>query len=152
VLHTVETYKEARDCELYYINLFDLYENGLNSKTGPSDENAREKASKRMKVYKAKNPEPWNKGRTQCYSEETLEKMRLAKLKNPTKLQYTEEQKLQRSINCKNNTQIVELKSGTIYHSISYAAKQLGLRREAVRDVVNGKRSHTAGYVFKRIE
>lgn len=151
-IQVVLTYSEARDCEMYHIRLWDLYNTGLNSSTGGLSEEDRKISGARLKAYRAENPAPWNKGRTQVYSEETLEKMRLAKLRNPSRPKYTEEDKLKKSIQASNNKQIVELKSGVIYHSISHAARELGLRREAVRDVVKGRRSHTAGLVFKEVE
>jgi len=58
------------------------------------------------------------------------------------------EQNAQESLATDNRKTIVELKSGKEFPSISSAARHFNLRREAVRDVVNGKRSHTAGLVF----
>jgi GIY-YIG catalytic domain len=152
VLNTVATYGEARDCELYYINQLNAYEIGLNSKTGSSDHSIRQQSSERMKSYRAANPEPWNKGRKGCYSPETIDRMRVARLKNPTKYTYTDKEKRQRSLAAPNRTVVKELKTDKTFHSISEAARHFGLRRECVRDVVNGKRGHTAGYVFMRVE
>ncbi len=152
VIAEVETSRQARDCEVYHIKLLDLYNVGLNEKTGTQDLKKREAASKRMKEYKAANPEPWHKGRKGVYSEETLEKMRLAKLKNPTRIVYTDEMKLARSLGAENSKQIKELKSGLVFNSISSAAKHFNLHRQSVRDVAKGKRSHTAGYVFEFIK
>ncbi len=151
IIAEVGTQKEARDCEMYHIRLWDLYSVGLNEKTGTSDRNKREAASKRMKEYRAANPDPWHKGRTGVYSEETLEKMRLAKLKNPTRIAYTGEMKLAASLNAKNSKQVVELKSGMTFNSINNAAKHFSVPRQSVRDVAKGKRSHVAGYVFEFI-
>lgn len=152
VLKVVEDYKQARNCEMYFINLWNLYDYGLNSPTGngPNSE-ANKKASERMKAYRAANPEPWHKGRKGVYSEETLNLMRLAKLKNPTRRIFSDEDKAQASLRASNSKYVQELKSGLIFNSISNAAKHFNIRREAVRDVVNGKRSHTAGLIFIRI-
>lgn len=146
VLGTVSTYKEARDCEMYYIKTLNCYDMGLNEKTGAKAPEKRKEASERMKAYKAANPEPWHKGRIKVYSEESLEKMRLAKLRNPGTYERTDE--LKDELSKRYGKRVKELKSGLEFDSISKAAIHFNLKREAVRDVVNGKRSHTAGLVF----
>lgn len=152
VIRVVDSYKEARDCELYYIEKWNLYEEGLNMRTGAKfNAAAREAASKRFREYKEKNPEPWNKGRTGVYSEKTRELMSLAKQINPSRVVYTEESKLAASLAQKNSKSIVEVGTDNVYRSISDAARKTGLRREAIRDVVKGRRSHTGGRVFKLV-
>lgn len=152
ILHTVKTRQEARECEMYYITTLRLYEEGLNSITGYSkDSSTALKASERFKQYKKDNPEPWNKGKKGCFSEETLELMRLSKLQKPSRPVYTEQDKINKSLQATNSKKIKELKTQLEFNSISRAAKHFNLRREAVRDVVNGKRTHTAGYVFVEI-
>ena len=151
ILHTFQTYKEARDSEMYYIKTLNSYAYGLNCPTGYGSskmETYRRLNSERLKNYRAQNPEPWNKGKTGIYSEETLNLMRLAKLKNPSKTVYTEALKQQKSLQAPNRKMVKELKTGQIFNSISQAAKFFKLSREAVRDVVNGHRTHTAGFVF----
>jgi group I intron endonuclease len=148
VLHTVATKEEANNCEMYYINTLKLYEHGLNTKGGLKDLAHREAASARMKAYRAENPEPWHKGRTGVYSEETLELMRQAKLKNPTRRVFSDEAKLASCLRATNAKRIIEIRSLLSFNSISEASKYFGIRRESVRDVVNGKRTHTKGLIF----
>jgi hypothetical protein len=150
-MHVVPTLGEARQSEMYYIKTWNLYEYGLNSKTGlgaPEAVEARKDASERMKAYRAANPEPWHKGRTGVYSEETINLMRMAKLRKPSIHVYTPEELLQRSLNAKNAKSVTELKSGLVFNSISSAAKHFGLRREAVRDAVKRGRLCRNGLVF----
>lgn len=147
-LHTVATSKEARDCEIYYIRLWDLYSTGLNSKTGNMTNERRAYFSEKMKQYRKENPEPWHKGRKQCYSEESLRLMSIAKLKNPTKYERTEEHKQKLRDKLTNQVQVKELTTDKVFNSISEAARFFNLRREQVRDVVSGKRKHTAGLIF----
>lgn len=52
----------------------------------------------------------------------------------------------------KNNKQIIEVGSLVVYPSIAEAARVTGLRRESIRDVVAGRRNHTAGRVFMLLE
>lgn len=152
ILHVVSTYEEARDCEMHYIKTLNAYEVGLNESTGlgASTLANRQAASERLKILRKENPEPWNKGR-KGVSAETRALMSMAKLRNPIRLNYTPELKLKKSLAASNSKKIMELKSGNIFHSISSAAREMGLTRELVRDVVNGKRNHTAGFVFKDI-
>lgn len=152
IIATVEKYEEWLDCEMYYINLYDSYNSGLNSTSGAHKQEHLKNSSIRMREYKKQNPEPWNKGRKQVYSEKTLELMRLAKLKNPTATKWTEKQKLEQSLKATNSVEIVEMATGLQFNSISRAAKHFNLRREQVRDVVNGKRSHTKGHVFVTLD
>lgn len=154
ILKTVNSYKEARDCEMYYIRQLDAYECGLNESTGlgASTLQNRKTASERMKAYKAANPEPWNKGRKGIYSQETLDAMSLAKLKNPSKKVYSQEKKDVRSLESKNSKEIIEMTTHKTYRSISHAARELGMRRESIRDCVNGRRRHTAGKVFMEFD
>jgi len=149
-LAVVPSRKDAIDCEVYHIRLWNLYENGLNERTGsgPKTE-GRNAASERMAAYRKENPEPWNKGRKGHLSEETRKLMSVAKLKNPSKRAYTAEQRLELSE--KYGNKVLCLSTGTIFPSISKAAQFHGLSRESVRDVVNGKRSHTNGLVFEKL-
>jgi group I intron endonuclease len=151
ILVEVATYQESRDAEMYYIKTLKAYDIGLNKKPGYGTNTAEQRkiSGERMKIMRSTTHiEPWNKGRKGCFSEETLNLMRLAKLEKPSRPVYTEEDKIRKSLQATNSKKIKELKSGLEFNSISRAAKHFNLRRESVRDVVNGKRTHTAGYVF----
>lgn len=145
----VATKKEAIDCEMYHIKKWNLYDLGLNSPSGAQNNmDARNAASERMKDMRKESPTPWNKGRHGQISYETRQLMSIAKLNNPTRIVYTEEMKLAKSLHTKNRKTIIEVSSGLEFPSISAAGRYFNIPREYVRDVVNGKRTHTGGKVF----
>lgn len=150
VLAEVQSYSESVDAEMYFIEQTDAYEKGLNSKAGMgSSEELLEKHLPRIKKQGfQKNHATWNKGRKGVYSEKTLELMRLAKEKNPSRQVHTPESRAKKADEATNKKQIMELGTGEVFASINDAVKKTGLRRESIRDVVNGRRNHTSGRIF----
>lgn len=149
ILETIESDRDARDCELYYISKWNLYEEGFNSKSGPGVNSETWKAfvAGREK-YKKENPIPWNKGKVGVYSEHTREMMSLRKQKNPSNGGWTPKRQEEAKKNTKGSKKVRELSTGLVFVSISEAARHFNILRESVRDVVNGRRNHTAGRVF----
>lgn len=91
---------------------------------------------------------PWNKGKNNIYSEETKLKMSEAKLGK--KLPKWSEKRMA-IMKSKFGQPIKELTTGLEFESHVLAAKHFAIRREMVRDVVNGKRKTTNGLVFTKL-
>jgi group I intron endonuclease len=150
VLATFENKKDCINCELYYINVLKSVEFGLNDSRGTKSPEVKRASALVLEEYRKQHPGSWHKGRTGVYSEATLERMRLAKLKNPVRAPWTEERKLKASREY--GKKIKELGTGLQFDSISKAAKHFNIRRECVRDVVNKRRTHTHGLVFIEVQ
>lgn len=133
----------------------------------------------RRKISKScKNHIPWNKGKHNYLSKESLEKMRNASLGNGWRIKghkvsldsrkkisnslkkffkenpLSKETRNKMSANRKNKVKI-ELTCGEkeiCFESITKAAKFLKVKKPAIYRVLNGERTHIHGYKVKRIE
>lgn len=113
------------------------------------DNRTKKKISKTLKENKEKSI--WNKGIKNCYSDETLLKMRNAKLGN----KQTEETKSKRSksllqkvakINPQNNEIIC------IYNSINEAAQDIKRNASGISKCFSGKIETCGGYKWEKIK
>lgn len=148
VITTCDTRIEARKIELHWIQTWGLYENGLNSKTGPSGESL-ESLRKRMIENNPSKSSVWNKGKRNIYSEETLEKMRQAKYSNPVKAVHTEETRMKMRLSQPNSKKIICNETKECFISLAECASRMNLNRPDIRKVLNGKRNHVHGFTFK---
>jgi len=97
-----------------------------------------------------KGQKAWNSGKTGVFSEETLNKMRIAKLRKPAlKIGgYTDADRQTLRDAQPSSKAIICIETGVTYQSISLAATALKLNRADVRKVLQGKRKNCGGYTF----
>lgn len=99
-----------------------------------------------------KNTKPWNAGKTGVYKPESLEKMRVAKLrKSSVKEVYTSDDR-QRARDSQQCKAVMCVETGVVYQSISVAAQAIGTCRSGVRNVLKGKLKYTKGYSFVYVD
>ncbi len=151
ILHT-PTKDKARECELFYIKEYRTYEKGWNRRGGVKDPELRQKLVDRMVTNNpAKTDSHWSRGKKGVFSEETLDKMRLAKLGRKkgitsdsvrTKLQASQ----------KNRVRIECIETNQVFESLTECAKMLNLNRPDIRRVLNRERKHSHGFTFRKVE
>lgn len=91
----------------------------------------------------------WNKGKVGV-SDETREKIRVARMRNPSRYIPTEADanRTREAL----GTKIVCVETGVEYPSIGYAAQVLGLQRGSIRNVLQGKQTYAGGFTFRYLE
>lgn len=137
----------------------------LATKLAMSDSEIRKKISD-----SCKGREPWNKSRTNVYSEESIQKMRDKKLgvklseqhcKNISNAKIGHEvseetkQKISHSQSgerCKRNKAVYCIELDTIFYSCKYAAEQLNINGSNIVQVCKGKRKSVSGFHFRYVE
>lgn len=73
IIEQIEIPEKAKDLEIFYIEKFNTYKNGWNKSTGGEGfENYERKGVGGVK----KGNIPWNKGLSDCFSKQTIEKMK----------------------------------------------------------------------------
>lgn len=93
---------------------------------------------------------PWNKGKTGVYSEETILKMRIGKLRNPTRIPPSPETILR--IKMSQGKPVMCLETGVVYLSVGEAAVAFKTARGSIRKVCSGQAKSAAGHTFKFID
>jgi hypothetical protein len=147
----IEDKEEASKAELFYIHDWDLYENGLNSATGGWDEGKKQQLRERMLTNNpAKTDSHWSRGKKGVFSDETLDKMRLAKLGKPRGTP-SDDVKSKMQTSQKNRVRIECIQTNQIFESITDCAKTLQLNRPDIRRVLNGERNHAHGFTFRKV-
>jgi predicted GIY-YIG superfamily endonuclease len=91
----------------------------------------------------------WNAGKTGV-SDETREKMRVARLRSPTRYIPTEAD-ASRTREAQGK-KIICIETGVEYPSIGFAAQELGLHRSSIRNVLQGKQTYAGGFTFRYVE
>lgn len=142
VLFTLPHEKEAFALELHYIKMWDLCQE-LNSSGGPI-------GWKHEKQFK-KGHEPWNKGKEEVYSEDTLDKMRWSAIKRGNPYERTSEYKERAAAAQKGSRPIKCNETGEIFNSISAAARACNTTPGDIRRVLKGERSKTKGFTFSLV-
>lgn len=115
--------------EQEWIEYYDSFYNGYNMTTGGGQTIFSEE-SRRKLSNSLKGRDVWNKGKTGIYSEETIQKMSIAK--NKSVIQYDL------------NDNYID-----VFNSISDAGHKLNINLTSISQVCQGKRRQAGGFIWK---
>ena len=147
VLFTLEDSKKAHQLETDVIkDYLARGENLMNVKSNSQTYENFESSQLDPFRYK-KGSEPWNKGKSNVYSEETIQKMRIGKLRNPTRTPPSAETIAK--IKSTQGKAIECIETGEKFQSIGEAALHFNVARSGIRKVLNGQAGYVAGLTFK---
>lgn len=136
-LKTTKSHREACHWEAFYIAKRKCFIDGFNSPTGHLGKLSGESREK-MKMAKA-GFVPWNKGKTNVYTQETLSRMAIAKMgKTPVRGKEWKEN-LTRAVQRSSGREVINLDTKEVYPSVAEAARAMGLAHSTVKRILNGK-------------
>jgi group I intron endonuclease len=141
ILFEVEDLSLLRKYERDTIKLLDACgENGLNMKQGGNLSNI-----EGLMQWKKSNPIPHNKGKYNCLSDLSRERMRAAKLGKPgPKVSEETKLKMRAAHQCK---RVKCIETGKEYDSLNLAATEFGVPRQWIRRSCNSG-GHVYGFTF----
>ena len=167
--------------EIYWIEYYDSYNNGLNLTIGGKGKNGMTYSNKKNISKANKGKIAWNKGLTGIYSKETLEKISqkskgkipwnkglkdvyseetLFKISNSRKGKpgywkgktINEEQRKKISNSTKNKIRIMCIETGIIFESIREASEILGIGYSALKKHLSGNTKSSGGFTFSKVD
>lgn len=136
-LKEVETIEEAFHWEAFYIAEKKGYLTGFNS---PSGQKPKITDQTRKKMSEAKvGRVPWNKGRKNVYSEESLKLFQIAAL-NRRRAKRTQEwnDNQRKAIQEKYGRKVINLDTGEEFNSVAETSRKLNLASSTVKRILNG--------------
>jgi len=149
VIEEVEDREKAYGLENVYIKDYASRHNSLNTvgvtKSKPDP--------KHLKPYQFKKGQvAHNKGKTGEISDETRQKMREAKLRNPVVVDWTDDMREEMRARQKNRKPVQCIETGDVFMSQSEACKKMGLTRSNLRNHLKGVYKTVKGYTFRFVE
>jgi hypothetical protein len=136
VLKRVDTAEEAFHWEAYYMFHYEAYLKGFNGITGNLGRLTEQ--SKKEMSEKRKGKNPWNKGKTGVYSEETIRMFSISALGRLSKRSEEGENRRLEGIK-KLGRPVKNLETNEIYSSVGETARKLGAAHSTVKRILNGK-------------